>query len=66
MPMEDQPLDNELLALHAETHCLALTLADPAMGARLVEIAGELLELACGDARSWQGRRSGICQQEMV
>jgi hypothetical protein len=66
MPMEDQPLDNELLDLHAETQCLALTLADAAMSARLVEIAGELLELACGDARSWQARTSGLRQQEVV
>ena len=64
--MENQPLDNELLALHAETQCLALTLADPAMSERLAKIAGELLELACGDARSWQARRLGLCQQEMV
>lgn len=64
--MQDQPLDNELLDLHAETQCLALTLADPAMSARLVKIAGELLELACGDARSWRARRSGLYRPEVV
>jgi hypothetical protein len=66
MPMQDQPLDNELLDLHAETQCLALTLAEPAMSARLVEIAGELLDLACGDARDWQTQKSGLSHQERV
>ncbi len=56
--MEDQTLDDDLLGLHAETQCLALTLADPSMSARLTEVAGELLEFACRDAR--------LCHQQTM
>ena len=51
MTFGDQPLDGELLALFAETQCLSLTISEPSVSARLVEIANELLELACRDAR---------------
>jgi hypothetical protein len=56
VPPQGQPLDEELLALHAETRSLALTVADPVVGQRLAEIADDLLEMTCRDARIWLDR----------
>ena len=56
MPLQGQPLDEELLALHAETRNLSLTAADPVVRRRLAEIADDLLEMMCRDARIWLDR----------
>jgi hypothetical protein len=51
VPSQEQPLDDALLGLHAATQDLSQIVTDPPISARLAEIAGELLELACLDAR---------------
>ena len=64
VPLEGQPLDDELLALHAETRCLALTVADPVVQRRLGEIADDVLEMTCRDARIWLDQTAASGKQE--
>ena len=56
MPYVDQPLDDELLDLQAETQELVLAVTDPMIRARLLSLADDVLELGRGDA--WTHLRS--------